>query len=323
MKIKNIQKILLAVLSVVLLAACKKESDNIFNMFDDVTVTYNASSPLSVTDYKLVNDGDEVWIDFTIKSAAEDMYTVVLEKSVGATSPDRSTTFTPGDDARRSYSNVVKLKMTRDGKNSYRVYALNKKGTFIGDGYKTVTIEVNASYKVFVNRRIYLPDTAGKVLPSFFSLSDATTYSYTDGKANSAKIDFGIYRKPNTGTAAEVQTNPWVYNLYSISTPTSPLTVYDVSTWDKRATKFAAPQTSQATIFVNNISSGSTIETLAKARNPNLTMTTATTYGTGLFAGSSIAFLTPEGKYGIMLINVVTSDFDKRPFIDVSVKMQK
>jgi hypothetical protein len=323
MKIRHIQKTFLTVMSIVLLASCKKESENIFNMFDDVTVTYNASSPMAVTEYKLVNDGDEVWIDFTINSAAEDMYTVVLEKSIGGTSPDRGTTFILTDNQRRAYSNVVKLKMARDGKNSYRVYALNKKGYFIGDGYKKVTIEQNPSYAITLNKKIYLPDTVEKVRPAFFSISEATAYSYTDGKANSAKIDFGIYRKPSVGTVTEVTTNPWVYNLYSISTPISPLTVYDVSTWEKRTTKFAAPQTGQATNFANNITSGSTIETLAKARNPNLTLTSATAYLNGLAPGNTVAFLTPEGKYGVMLINSVYADIDRRLLMDVSYKMQR
>jgi hypothetical protein len=324
MKLRNINKVLFAVMGITMLAACKKDSENIFNMFDDVTVTFNNNSPLAVTDYKLVNDGDSVYVDYTINSAAEDMYTVTVEKISGAQggSPERIGTSITDASKRRSYSNVLKLKMNRDGKTSYRIYALNQKGTYIGDGYKKVTIEVNPSYMVYANRRIYLPDTVGKVLPAFFSLSDATAYSYTDGKANSAKIDFGIYRKPNPD-ANDAKTNPWAYYLFSISAPTNPLTVYDVSTWEKRATKFAAPQTSQTNPFLYNAVSASTIVALAKARNPNLTATTATNFGTGLAPGNSVAFLTPEGKYGIMFINAVTSDYDKRPFIDVSVKIQR
>ena len=141
MKIKNIKKLFLAGLGIILLGSCAKKSDNIFNMFDDVTVTYNNRSPLAVTDYKLVNDGDSVYVDYTINSAAEDMYSITVERSAGAQSGiERTITRITDDSRRRSYSDVIKLKMNRDGQTSYRVYALNQKGTYIGDGYKKVTI---------------------------------------------------------------------------------------------------------------------------------------------------------------------------------------
>jgi hypothetical protein len=321
MKIKNIQKILLTAAGIVLLSSCAKKSENIFNMFDDVSVTFNNRSPLAVTDYKLVNDGDSVYVDYTINSAAEDMYSVTVERSAGAQSGiERTVTQISDNTRRRSYTDVLKLKMNRDGKTSYRIYAANQKGTYIGDGYKKVTIEVNPSYMVYANRTIYLPDTVGKVLPSFFSLSDATTYSYSNGQANAAKIDFGVWRRSD-GNA----TNPqFVYNLYSISTPTNPFPVYDVSAWNpKRATRFSAPVTSQTNIFLYNAVSGSTIADLAKARTINLAATAATSATAGLSAGNAVFFLTPEGKYGMLLVNNISFDLDRRPFLNVSVKIQR
>ncbi|MNY51643.1 hypothetical protein D3C86_1872520 [compost metagenome] len=96
-----------------------------------------------------------------------------------------------------------------------------------------------------------------------------------------------------------------------------------MSTWDpKRTTKFSAPVASQATPFVNTAVSGAAIETLAKARTINLNATVGATAAAGLAAGSAVFFLTPEGKYGMMLINSVTSDYEKRPLINVSVKIQ-
>ncbi|WP_345954295.1 hypothetical protein [Mucilaginibacter sp. PAMB04168] len=294
-------------------------------MFDDVTVTFNNRSPLAVTDYKLVNDGDSVYVDYTINSAAQDMYSITVERSAGSQNGIERTVINVTDNARRrSYSDVLKLKMQRDGKTSYRIYAMNQKGTYIGDGYKKVTIEVNPSYMIYANRNIYLPDTAAKVLPAYFSLSDATSYSYTNGQANSAKIDFGIWRRPNPSTTPQdVATNPYVYNLYSISAPTNPFPLYDVSAWTKRATKFSAPQTSQTNTFLYNAVSASTIDALAKARNPGLTAINATNFATGLSPGCTICFLTPEGKYGIMLVNAITSDYERRPYINVSVKIQR
>lgn len=319
MKIKNISKFFLLASGLFILTSCKKEAESIFDAFEDVTVAFNNSDPRAVVDYKQVNDNTEVWVDFTINSANEDMYTVTVERTTG-TGFDRSTVYTLTNDQRRSFSNVFKYTMQRDGQTSFRVFARNQKGVYIGDGYKKVVVDVNPSFKIFANRTIYIPDTVAKVLPSFFSLNDGASFSYNDGKANAAKIDFGIYRKPYTNSSGGTE---YAINLYSISTPVSPLTVYDVSTWDpKRTTKFSAPIASQANIFGNNAVSSSTIETLAKARTINLNATVGATAAAGLAAGSAVFFLTPEGKYGMMLINSVTSDFEKRPLINVSVKVQ-
>ncbi|RZL46733.1 MAG: hypothetical protein EOP00_14085 [Pedobacter sp.] len=320
MKTKNIQKLFLIALSVFLFTSCKKEADNIFNMFTDVTVTYNNSDPRCVTDYKLVNDKDEVWIDFTINSAKEDMFSYVVETSAGTQQPTRITTPITDGTKRRTFSNIIKMTMNRDGKSSFRVYALNEKGIYIGDGYKKVTVEVNPSFMIYANRDIYLPDTVGKVLPSFFSLSDATSYSYSNGAANSGKIDFGIYRTMYLDAQRVTQ---YAINLYNTSAPSTTFPIYDVSTWQKRLTKFSAPVASQGTVFLTGAISGSTVEALAKARTINLNNTVATTAAAGLAANSAVFFLTPEGKYGMMLVNQVTADINKKPYINVSIKVQR
>ena len=319
MKTKNIKMLFLFALSVLVFASCKKESENIFTMFDDVTITYNNSDARCVTDYKLVNDKDEVWIDFTLNSAKEDMYSYWIETSAGTATPSRLQVKITDPTKRRTFSDVIKMTMNRDGLSSYRIYAMNEKGIYIGDGYKKVTVEVNPSYKIFANRDIYLPDTVAKVMPAFFSINEGTSYSYTNGAANSAKIDFGIYRTIYKDAQNVTQ---YAVNLYNTSSPTS-FPTYDVSTWQKRLTKFSAPVLSQGTPFLTGAISGSTIETLAKARTINLNATTATTAAAGLAAGSAVFFLTPEGKYGMILINQVTSDLNKKPYINVSVKMQK
>ncbi|MET1057914.1 MAG: hypothetical protein ABWY16_21550 [Pedobacter sp.] len=322
MKTKNIQKLLLIVFTVLCFTGCKKDSENIFTMFTEVTVTYNNSDPRCVTDYKSVNEKEEVWIDFTINSASEDMYSYTVEKSASNQTPER-TVFTITNPAqRRSFSNIIKLVMDRDGKTSYRIYALNQKGIFIGDGKKSVTIDVNPSYMIYANRNIYLPDTVAKSLPSFFSLSDASGFNYTEAGSNSAKIDFGIYRRlASNSTPAAVS---YVINLYSPGVPVNPLAVYDISAWTpKRTTRFSAPVTGQATAFLTGAISGSTIETLARARTINLSATVATVAASGLAAGSAVFFLTPEGKYGMMYINAATSDYQGRPYINVSVKVQR
>ena len=328
MKTKYINKLLI-MLCVIVFTSCKKEAANIFNMFEDVTVTFNNSDPRCVTDYKVINDKDEVWIDFTINSAKEDMYSYIFEVSSGTREATRYTVTITDPAQRRSFSSIIKLPNSafpaaalRDGKQSFRICALNEKGIFIGDGYKKVTVDVNPSFMIYANRDIYLPDTVAKSLPSFFSLNDATSFSYTNAPVNAAKIDFGIYRKP--GSNSTTQTPTWVVNLYSPSVATNPLTVYDISGFNpKRATKFSQPVTGQANAFLTTAISGSSIETLAKARAITFNETTQTTPANGLAAGNAVYFLTPEGKYGIIYINTVSSDLQKRPFINVSVKVQR
>ncbi|WP_316767388.1 hypothetical protein [Pedobacter frigiditerrae] len=318
MKTKNIQKLCLLALSVLLFTSCSKEAPNIFNMFTNVSVTYNSSDPRCVTDYKLINDKEEVWIDFTITSDKEDMYSYVIETSAGTATPSRITTPITDGTKRRSFSFVYKIPVTqmRDGLQSFRVYPLNEKGVYMGDGYKKVTVEQNPSYVILANRDIYMPDTVAKVLPSFFSLSDGTTYSYTNGATNAAKIDFGIYRTAVRDGQGII--TGYVHNIYNTSAPATTFPIYDVSTWTKRLTKFSAPVASQGTIFTNSAFSGSTIETLAKARTINLNATT-----TGITSTSAVFFQTPEGKYGMLYFFFFTSDIDKKPYCNVSVKMQK
>jgi len=298
-------------------------------MFEDVTVTFNNSDPRCVTDYKVINDKEEVWIDFTINSAKEDMYSYIFEVSSGTREATRYTVTITDPTQRRNFSSIIKLPNSafpaaalRDGKQSFRICALNEKGVFIGDGYKKVTVDVNPSFMIYANRDIYLPDTVGKSLPSFFSLNDASVFSYNNAATNAAKIDFGIYRKP--GSNSTVQTPTWVVNLYSPSVATNPLTVYDISGFSpKRTTKFSQPVTGQANAFLTTAISGSSIETLAKARAITFNETTQTTPANGLAAGNAVFFLTPEGKYGMLYINAVTADLQKRPFINVSIKVQR
>lgn len=322
MKTIKIQKFVSVVIGVVLFASCKKDSENIFTMFKDVTIAFNSSDPRCVTDYKVINDRDEVWIDFTLKSESQDMYAFRVETSAGTAEPVLAPAINIPADQRREFNFVYKVPAAtlRDGKMTFRILAVNEKGIFIGDGYKKVTVEQNPSYMIFANRDIFLPDTVAKVLPSYFSINDGRTYSYTNGAANSAKIDFGIYRtlyKDSQGNTL------FSINLYNTTVPATVFPIYDVSSWIKRATKFSAPITSQGTPFLTAAISGSSIETLAKARTINLNNTAGTTAANGLAPGSAIFFQTPEGKYGMMLINQVTSDLEKRPYINVSVKLQR
>ncbi|MFC5282773.1 hypothetical protein [Pedobacter alpinus] len=321
MKNKNIWFLCCLVAGLFTLASCKKESQNIFNMFTDVTVTYNGTHPFSVTDYKLVNDGDSVYIDYTVNSAEEDMYFITVEKVGGASgnSPERTVTPITNEAERRSYSRVLKFRMQRDGKTTYRVFASNSKNVFIGDGYKSVTIEGRPSYTFLANRFVYAPDTLEKIRPSFYSIAQGTTFSYTNGFSNSAAIDFGIWRRQDVPP----RQNMFVYNLYALDRTPNPLTVYDVSTWTKRATRFSTIRSGGTNIFLYTLTSSSIIESNARSANPNLTGTASTTSPAALSAGNIVYFVTPEGKYGCILVNAVAKDYEGRDYLSISVKVQR
>lgn len=321
MKKKNIKSIFVLSLVIGLLGSCKPEAENVMNMFDDVKVTFHGDHPLSVTDYKLVNDGDSVYIDYTIASQKEDMFSIMEERvAVDAGTSPRRVEIVLSEQNRKSYTGRIKLKMQRDGKSTFRVYARDRVGDYIGDGYKKVTIEGRPSFMVYATRRIYAPDTTAKVLPAYFSLSTGASFNYMDGSANTDKIDFGIWRHVRIDAEQRVFIT---YNYYSLTAPSIPWNIYDMSGWsNKRATQFSTPVKSHTDPFIRTLTSGSLIEEAAKSRGLAVRATNYTTPADGLAPGNVVYFMTPEGKYGAFIVNQVTEDLDKRPFLSVTVKIQ-
>ena len=64
------------------------------------------------------------------------------------------------------------------------------------------------------------------------------------------------------------------------------------------------------------LSSGKSIETEAKKKTINLKESV------NLVANSFVYFLTPEGKYGVMMVNSQNEDYLGRPYMNVNVKIQ-
>lgn len=297
--------------------ACKKEAPNIYNMFNDVSVTFHDSHPFSITDFKEVNEGDSVFIDYTITSSKEDMAAVCVKRE-GVENPLLQINLPDGVD-KRSYSGVYKMLATRAGENRYRIYALNKQAQYIGDGYKSVSFTVKPNFSLTANRRVYLPDSVSTDLPIYYSIKRGQAFTYAEGQAVSADLDFAFYR-----TRAAVNDrnaiNGYLYHLYSLSAVPLPFTAYDISSWSKRETLFSKAL-AEATAFNNNLVSGVAIGTTAASKTINLKATAPTSAET-LKIGSVIYFKTPEGKFGAIHIKQIDSDYDKRPFIVINVKMQ-
>lgn len=319
--------LLLAVATVV--TSCKKTAPNIFNMFD-VTLELHKNSPYSLTENQTLNEGDSIYFDFTITSPNSDMYQVALFQ-LGSSLPNFRITLDPSN--YRSYTGVIKgivgangaitttvipgsnggsIGNLKDGANTFRIWAYDKQGIYMGDGYKTITINVNNKITHIVNRKVYFPDidSATGSANAYLSLATGETFNYQTGAANSDKIDLGIYRVGGTGSSNSA------LRFYSLSASPLPFTPFDLSSWTKRTTKFANPQTGQNSNFLRTYYTAAALNAYVKGRNPNLTATTS-----NAAVNSVIPFLTPEGKYGLILINQI-SPGGENPFIDVSIKYE-
>jgi len=299
------------------LASCKKEAPNIYNMFNDVTVVFKNEHPLSVRDYKDVNDGDSVYIDYTITSAKEDMAAVCIKRE-GQETPVLQINLPAGAD-KRSYSGTYKMRGTRVGLNQYRVYALNKQAIYIGDGYKSVVFNVKSNFTFMANKLVYLPDSVSQDLPSYYSIKLGKSFSYANGKEVSADLDFGVYRTRAPLNDVNAIAGYW-YHIYSLSASPLFFNLYDISSWTKRATLFSN-QANDATAFRDNLVSGTNIGTIVAAKTINLTETARTSAGT-IKIGSVVYFKTPEDKFGAIHFKQITSDYNGRLAFTINVKIQ-
>jgi len=298
--------------------ACKKEAPNIYNMFNDVSVTFHDSHPFSIADYKEINEGDSVYIDYTITSSKEDMAAVCVKRE-GQENPVLQINLPDGVD-KRSYSGVYKILANRAGENKYRIYALNKQAQYIGDGYKAVTFNVKPNFVLTPNRRVYLPDSVFSTnLPVYYSIKHGKAFTYAEGQAVSADLDFAFYRKP-AAVNDQNGTHLHLYHMYSLSATPLPVTGYDVTSWTKRETLFSKPF-AEATAFTNNLTSGVSIASTAASKTINLKATAPTSSET-LKLNSVVYFKTPEGKFGAVHIKQIDFDYEKRPYMVINVKIQ-
>ncbi len=284
---KNIKLVLLSCFVFLFASSCKKEGTNIFNMFTDVEVIYHDNSPYSITGYKQVNDGDSIYIDVTVKSAKEDMYVLCLLQA-GTTSP---TKVTIKEANRREVSHTFKMKATKAGKTSYRVYPLDKRGIYLGDNYKSVTIDVKPNFTFLNERLLFSPDTVEKVKKCYLSLTTGETFSYSEGKGNESKIDLGVYSQLVEENKVLVRR----FYLYSLDANPLPFNAYDISSWNKRKTLFSTVTVSGGSKFTS-FTSASLITAAANAVNINQS-------GPILIKGGElIYFKTQEGKIGAIYV---------------------
>ena len=234
--------------------SCKKEVPSIFNMFD-VTLELNKTSQYSVTENQTVEEGDSLYFDYTIKSPTKDMYQVAIFQ-VGSALPFLRINLDKTQ--RRSYSGVFKTAANangtpnfKDGANTFRIWAYDQQGVYLGDGYKTITVNVTPKYMHITNRILYFPDvdSANGSANSYLSLMDGKTYNYQNGAANSASIDLAIYR------AITVSGGVTTYGLrlFSLSASPLPYNAFNLSSWTKEQQSLRLPiLTSKHSLFVRS-----------------------------------------------------------------------
>jgi hypothetical protein len=320
MKLRNITITAVVTACLAIMPGCKKEFPNIFNMFK-VKLTLHQSKPFAVgEDGKMViNDTDSVLIDYTIESPDKDMYQVVLYKT-GGTVPIQKVAISDLS-KRRVYSGQFKVyaKDIGAGETSYRVWPLDKDGVYLGDGGKLINIRVNSPMLYYTNRRIYTPDSLGKVMPCYISLDSGQTYSYTTGAARSASIDLGLYRKMNL--MADGKTiNDSMY-LYSLSANPLPFQYFDISSWTKRETLFSAQVAGTLDNF-NTLNTSTKIATAAKAQSIVYKVFPRGFGSASTQASQFVYFRTPEGKYGVIMLVIAGTSSNGDKYLSVNIKRE-
>jgi hypothetical protein len=309
------KNIFLGLLAVAIFAGCKKKVDPI----DDykVTVEYRATSAKTLVGDVTLNPKDSIYFDFTITSPDEDMSFVEIQKN-----GTRIDTFRLNNLAnKRSFSLIKGYRAdSAAGEYSYRVLARNSEAIFMGDGGRQIKVTIRPDFNFWSYRILQVPDTTDKVNKCYYSTTDGTVLSYTEGATNSPKIDFGYYWD-TTGRATSSTSDDLKHTFYALNSPQPQLGFYDINSWTKNATVLKKMPTSIN--FVSNLTSGGAIQTLIGGNMTSGTASKITLLSTT--AGSNvIGFKTAAGKFGAILVRFVRGDSpNKETAIEVDVKVQR
>lgn len=291
----------------IVLTACEKKVDPIDTF--DVTVEYRAGTAKYVTGDITVNPKDSIFFDFTVNSPNADISYIEIQRN-GV----RLDTFRLTNAANRRSFSMVKGYMADSsaGDYKYRVLARNERAVFMGDGGKQFTVTVTPDFDFWSYRIMQAPDTVAKVNKCYYSSKDGKMYSYTDGAASSADIDFGYYYDVSGSNK---------HSFYALNAPQTQLSFYDIGTWTKNATLLKKMPSSVN--FVTGLRSSGAINTLIKNNMTSGTSTKVTAVSTS--GGSNvIGFRTASGKYGAILVRFLSADSpNATTFIEVDVKVQK
>lgn len=298
----------------ILFSACVKKVDPVDTYY--VTVDYRASGPKFVTGDVTVNPKDSIYFDFTITSQSDMSYVEIQKNGV------RIDTFRlNGFSDKRTFTKIKAYRAdSAAGDYSYRVLARDSRAVFMGDGNKQFKVTVTPDFNFWSYRILQVPDSVNKTNKCYYSTKDGNLYSFSDGAAASASIDFGYYWD-TTGRGTAATGDDLKHTIYSLSAAQPQLGFYDISSWTKNNTLLKKMPTSIN--FVTNLTSAGAIQTLIGGNMASGTASKVTTISTT--AGSNvIGFKTAAGKFGAILIRYVNGDSPaKETQIEVDVKVQK
>lgn len=290
----------------ILIAGCEKKVDPIDTY--GVTVEYKGTGTKYLTGDVSLNPKDSIYLDFTIASAQDMAYVEIQRNGV------RLDTFRLDNMANKKVFSAVKgyRADSSAGEYTYRVLARNIQATFLGDGGKELKVTVLPDFDFWSYRILQVPDTTAKTNKCFYSTSDGKVYSYTEGGANSAAIDFGYFFDVSGSNK---------HSIYALNAMPAQLNFYDISSWTKNATLLKKMPSSVN--FVNNLKSAGAINTLIK-NNMNSGTSTKVSGLTTSGGNNVVGFKTASGKYGAMLIRFISQDSPSAGTrIEVDVKVQK
>ena len=269
-----------------------------------VTVDFKGGSSKNVVGDVAIKPKDSIILDFTVSSSTEEMAVIEIQKN-GA----KIDTFNVSGTDKRSFSGIKRYQSDSiAGDYTYRVFARNKKGVFIGDGNKSIKVTISPDFIYWSYKTLAVPDSVAKSNKSFFASTSGHVLNYVQGAANAALIDFGYFFDTTTVGAPK-------HTIYALGA--NKFAPHDLSTWTKNATVF---KKASSPAFSALTSGGS----LRTAGISNLA-TGATATATALASGNLVYFRTAAGKYGCIQINFI-NDFgaiQSQTYINIDVKVQK
>ena len=305
------------------LSACEKKVEPIDSF--NVTVEFRNSGGKFLTGDVTLNPKDSIYFDFTISSPTDMSYIEIQRNG------SRIDTFRLNNSNKRSFSLIKGYRVdSAAGEYTYRVLARDDRAVFMGDGGKMFTVTVTPDFYFWSYRILQVPDTVNKINKTYYSTTEGKTYSYSEGAANSAKIDFGYYWD-TTGRGTAAANDDVRHTFYALSSPQPQLGFYDISSWAKNATVFKKMPSSgnppvvpvSSANFVSQLTSAGAIQTLIGANMTSGTSSRITMLATTA-NNNVIGFRTASGKLGAILIRYVNGDSpNKETQIEVDVKVQK
>jgi len=295
-----------------------------------------ASNPKLLTNKETpsVDEGANVYIDYSIHSEDADIKYIWLESfDNGLTTSSKINIKTLMEDVadKRNYRAVQRLKPYRNGGAKYRIYVTDGANDYIGDGYTSLHLNVNAGFELSANKFIYAPKLEATLANAdlesacFYSIAKKKAYNYTEAKSISADIDFCFYITQSN--------NLYSLNLFSLSNATNPIAdKFNFADWTKRATKFTpsissvaqlnnAEPLSPSTVFNTNMISGTAIRQAVGAGRYASAITR--TIANNIVVGSVMYLKTPEGKFGAIFINGFGKDYQGRYYTNIDLKVEK